>query len=437
MSQRSSTTRICGKDNQKGKDADMGKKKLLIYAHYYIPDIASTGQILRELAEGMLDKFDITVICVVPSYLGTIEDKYKTQKYYWEEINGVKILRIRVPEFSKTNKVSRVKNILSYFFGAMSATFKVERIDYVLSISQPPILGGLLGVWGKWVKSAKFIYNIQDFNPEQVLAVGYSKNKFVTDLMMVLDKFSCRQSDLIITVGRDLVETVEKRFKGKNVPKTVMINNWIDEKEIYPLEKNNEKVVAFKKKYGLDGKFVFMYSGNIGLYYDLQNLIKVIGKFKNEKNVVFAFVGAGSVLDQLKEYKKKERLENVVFIPYQPKDELIYSLNAGDVHWCVNAKGIKGVSCPSKYYGLAAAAKPVIGVLESGSEVRSLIEDTYGGLCCEPGDYDKVEENVRWFIENAGSSEVRAMGIRSRENLEKNLTRNVSVRKYSEEILKL
>ena len=57
------------------------KKKLLIYAHYYIPDTASTGQILRELAEGMLDKFDITVICVVPSYLGTIEDKYKTQKY--------------------------------------------------------------------------------------------------------------------------------------------------------------------------------------------------------------------------------------------------------------------------------------------------------------------------------------------------------------------
>lgn len=415
----------------------MEKKRLLIYSHYYIPDTASTGQILRELAEGMLDKYDITVICVVPSYLGTIEDKYKTQKYYQEEINGVKVLRIRVPEFRKTNKVSRVKNILSYFFGAMSATFKVGKMDYVLSISQPPILGGLLGVWGKWVKHAKYIYNIQDFNPEQVLAVGYSKNKFITGLMMMLDKFSCRQSDLIITVGRDLVETVEKRFKGKNVPKTVMINNWIDEKEIYPLEPDNEKVVAFKKKYGLDGKFVIMYSGNIGLYYDLENLIKVIGKFKNEKNVAFAFVGAGSVLDQLKEYKEKEKLENVVFIPYQPKEELIYSLNAGDVHWCVNAKGIKGVSCPSKYYGLAAAGKPVIGVLESGSEVRSLIEDTHGGRCCEPGDYDKVEKNVRWFIENVGSSELKAMGARSRENLEKNLTRNVSVRKYSEEILKL
>lgn len=238
----------------------MAKKKLLIYAHYYIPDTASTGQILRELAEGMLDKFDITVICVVPSYLGTIEDKYKTQKYYEEEINGVKVLRIRVPEFSKTNKKSRVKNIVSYFFGAMGATFKVGKMDYVFSISQPPILGGLLGVWGKWMKHAKYIYNIQDFNPEQVLAVGYTKSKLVTDAMMWFDKFSCKRSDLVITVGRDLVETVENRFRGKKVPKTVMINNWIDENEIYPLDENNERVVAFKKKYGLDGKFVIMYS---------------------------------------------------------------------------------------------------------------------------------------------------------------------------------
>lgn len=421
----------------------MGKKKLLIYAHYYIPDTASTGQILRELAEGMLDKFDITVICVVPSYLGTIEEKYKTQKYYEENINGVKVLRIRVPEFSKTNKMSRIKNIVSYFFGAMVATFKVGKMDYVLSISQPPILGGLLGVWGKWMKHAKYIYNIQDFNPEQVLAVGYSKNKFITGLMMMLDKFSCKQSDLIITVGRDLVETVEKRFKGKKVPKTVMINNWIDEKEIYPLEENNEKVVAFKKKYVLDGKFVIMYSGNIGLYYDLENLIKVMEKFgvgtktEDGREVVFAFVGAGSMLKTLENYVSEHHMENVVFIPYQDKADLIYSLNAGDVHWCVNAKGIKGVSCPSKAYGIMAAGKPIIGVLESGTEVRGLIQDCNCGKCCEPGDYFEVADIIRWYIENADSDKVEQMGKNGRKYLEEKLTREVSVNRYAEEILEL
>ena len=421
----------------------MSKKNLLIYAHYYVPDTASTGQILRELAEGMLDKFHITVICVIPSYLGTIEEKYKTKKYYPETINGVKVLRIRVPEFSKTNKVSRVKNILSYFFGAMAATMKVGKQDYVFSISQPPILGGLLGVWGKWMKHAKYIYNIQDFNPEQVLAVGYSKSKLITNAMMWFDKFSCKRSDLIITVGRDLVQTVHNRFQGKKVPKTVMINNWIDEKEIYPLDENHPRVQDFKKKYGLEDKFVIMYSGNIGLYYDLENLMKVIEKFKpgtktdDGREVVFAFVGAGSVLDKLVAYKEEKQMENVVFIPYQDKADLIYSLNAGDVHWCVNAKGIKGVSCPSKAYGIMAAGKAILGVLETGTEVRGLIEESVCGKCCEPGEYAQVEEQIQWFIKQADTAEVKEMGLRGRAYLEKHLTREVSGNQYAEEILKL
>ncbi|GAA0798454.1 glycosyltransferase [Faecalicatena orotica] len=417
------------------------KKRLLIYAHYYIPDIASTGQILRELAEGMLDVFDITVICVVPSYLGTIEDKYKTQKYYKEEINGVKVLRIRVPEFNKINKISRIKNILGYFFGAMAATFKVGKQDYVFSISQPPILGGLLGVWGKWMKRAKFIYNIQDFNPEQTIAVGYSKNKFILKAMMWFDKFSCKRSNLVITVGHDLVKTLENRFKEKKVPKCVLINNWIDEKEIHPLEDTNKGVVDFRVKYGLADKFVIMYSGNIGLYYDLENIIKVIEEFKDSttkdgKKVIFAFVGAGSILDKLLLYKKKKQLDNVLFIPYQDKKNLIYSLNAGDVHWCVNAKGIKGVSCPSKYYGLAAAGKPVIGVLEKGSEVQWLIETSGNGYYCEPEDYKSIKKQIHMFI-NTDMDDLKIMGKKGREYLEKYLTKDVSVRKYAEEILKL
>ena len=157
------------------------KKKLLVYAHYYYPDVASTGQILKELCEGMKDKFDITVICVVPSYTGTVEEKYKSDKYYSENINGIKVIRVRVPEFSKGDKKSRINNLLSYFFRAIYATFKLEKQDYIFTISQPPILGGVLGVFGKWIKGGKLIYNIQDFNPEQTMAVGYTKNKFIIE----------------------------------------------------------------------------------------------------------------------------------------------------------------------------------------------------------------------------------------------------------------
>lgn len=428
----------------------MSRKKLLIFAHYYAPDTASTGQILKEQAENMLDKFDITVICVVPSYGGTVEDKYKTQKFYFEEMNGVRIIRVQVPEFQKTNKISRIKNILAYFFGAIGASRKSGKQDYVFTISQPPILGGILGVLGKWQKRAKMIYCIQDFNPEQIMAVNYSKNKFILKTMMIVDKFSCRHSDLVITVGRDLVETLRNRFGNNNVPNHTMINNWIDEKEVYPLSEDHERVLEFKKKFGLENKFVFMYSGNIGLYYDLENLMRVLKQFRkghtlegvyepgpktlDGREVVFAFVGAGSVLDKLVMYTKHYHFENIMFIPYQDKSDLIYSLNAGDVHWCVNAKGIKGVSCPSKAYGIMGVGKPIIGVLEEGSEVRMLIEEIGCGKCCEPGDYAEVANIIQWYIDNAGSGEEKKMGIKGRKYLEKHLTKDVSVGKYKKAI---
>ncbi len=407
------------------------KKKLLMFAHYYYPDVASTGQILQDLAEGMTDRFEITVICTVPSYSGTIEEAYRNKKYYFEQINGVRIIRVRVPEFSKENKISRIKNILAYFFRAIAACKKAGGQDAVFTISQPPILGGLLGVIGKWMKRAKLVYCIQDFNPEQICAVNYSSNRFVVWVMKKLDIFSCGRSDLIITVGRDLVETVKNRFVGKKCPKTVMINNWIDEKMIYPLSQDAPEVLQFKEKYGLAGKYVVMYSGNIGLYYDLENIMKVIETFRDRTDVVFAFVGAGAKLETLKKNKEDKDLANVVFIPYQDKADLNASLNSGDIHWCVNAKGIKGVSCPSKFYGIAAINKPILGVLEQGTEIRTLIEEIGCGEVCDPGDYPAIEAMLRHAIENKPTQ------INSRDYVEKNLSKECSISKYKDEISKL
>lgn len=366
-------------------------KKLLMYVHYYYPDVASTAQIYTDLCNGLKDEYDITVICTVPSYTGSIEEKYKKRRYYIEEIDGVKVIRVRVPGFSKDSKISRVKNIFSYFFNSVCATLMVGKKDVVFTASQPPILGGILGVWGKLCTKGRLVYNIQDFNPEQTMAIGYMGNKFIHKMMMIFDKFSCKKSNLIITVGRDMQQTLEKRFKDKNVPKNVVINNWIDEKEVYPLDKNNDRVVEFKKKYGLENKFVIMYSGNIGLYYDLVNLMSIIKKYKYRDDVAFAFVGDGAVKGQLKEYVKNNNIDNVVFIPYQDKSELVYSINAADVQLVTNSKGIKGISVPSKIYGVMAANIPVIGVLEEGSEAWRIIECSGCGILAPTGDYKKIE----------------------------------------------
>lgn len=426
-------------DQDKSLMGATDKKNLLIYAHYYYPDVASTGQILTELAEGLKDSFNITVICTVPSYDGRVARKYRPHKYFFENINGVNIMRLRVPEFRKSFPISRIYNISQYFISAIIASFHTEKMDYVYTISQPPVLGGLLGVVGKYIKRAKFIYNIQDFNPEQVKAVKFTKMKLVTDMMMALDKFSCKKADKIIFVGRDMEETLLNRFSSekerKKLPKYTCINNWIDEKAIVPLDKDNEGVRKLKREYDLEGKFIFMYSGNIGLYYDLMNIIKVIERFKERQDVLFLFAGDGSVLKSLKKYVNDNSLKNVRFMPYQDKKKLTYSLNLGDVHFVVNAQGIKGVSVPSKLYGVMAAGKPVFGILEEGTEARCIIEESECGKVVNPGDYEGIERLINDFIENKNDNNWKKMGGNGREFLINNLRKDISIEKYRKEIL--
>lgn len=420
------------------------KKRVTLYTNYYYPEVASLAQLCTDLCEKLVDEFDITVVCSVPCYTGKIEEKYKTKKYYHEEHTGVKIVRVRVPEFNKLNKLSRVKNILVCFFRSIHATWKAPTADYILTESQPPILGGLVGVAGKFInfirgKKSKLIYIIQDYNPEQTMVVNFTKNKFVIKVMMALDKFSCRIASKVIVVGRDMLPTMTNRFtnkKGivsKKMPKTVFINNWMDEREIYPLPCDNERVLAFKKQYGLNDKFVIMYSGNIGLFYDFENLIKVIEKFKDRDDIVFPFIGAGSKKEELEDYVRQHDMKNVVFIPYQPKGDLIYSLNSADVHWVVNAEGVKGVSCPSKLYGVLAVAKPVLAVLERGTEARDIIEKTECGYAVSPKDYEGVEKLVEKFIATDKKT-LSEIGNRGYEYMKKNLTREISINKYIDEI---
>lgn len=411
------------------------KKRLLVYAHYFYPDVASTGQILTELCEGLQDDFDITVICVVPSYDGKVDEKYKKKRIYREKYNNINVIRVRVPEFDKRNKISRIKNILAYFFNAIFATFGVGKQDIVFSISQPPILGGLIGTIGKWIKRAKFVYNIQDFNPEQAEAIGYAKNKVLIKFARSLDKFSCRQSDMVVVVGRDMQETLNERFKGKKVPKNVVINNWIDETQVYPLPKDHPKVREFRKKYGLEDKFVFMYSGNLGLYYDLENIIKIIGQFKDRDDVVFAFIGDGTVKQKLVDYVQENNISNIKFIPYQRKDELIYSLNAADVHIVTNAKGIKGISVPSKIYGVLASAKTVLGILENDSEARLLIEESSSGICRDPGSYNAIRDIINEFINN--KDKIKNKGINGRKLIEEKYTKDHSIEKYKKLLIEI
>jgi len=400
----------------------MNKKKILIMGDYFYPDVASTGQLLTELCLELQKQFDVSVVTSVPSF----KSNEYSKEINHETLENINLYRVKTKPFDKKNKISRVIHIIEHFLLSRKAIRKLEKQHIVFTISQPPILGGLLGLYAKKVHKAKFIYNIQDFNPEQVEAVGYSKSKILINTLRKIDTNTCKKADKILIVGNDMEETLERRGIEIN-NKVIAINNWIDEEKVFPL--HNEKVVEFKNKYELNNKLVFMYSGNIGLYYDLENIIKVMGKFKHRDDVRFVFVGDGAKKSELEEYVLQNKISNIIFAPFQNKEDIIYSLNAADIHLVTNQKGIKGVSVPSKIYGVMAVGKYILGVLEEGSEAFNLIEKSGCGIVIEPTEYEQLYSAINRIIETARET-ISNRGMKGRAYLEENLTKEIAIDKY-------
>ncbi|WP_257063033.1 glycosyltransferase family 4 protein [Priestia megaterium] len=407
----------------------MKKKKVTFVINYFYPDFASTGQLLTELCLDLQNDFEITVIAAQPGYAG---ERAKTTKLYEEDyLENIKVIRIRLPKVDKTSKMSRMKYIFSYFMLANFALWKEKGVDAIYTISQPPVLGGLIGTIGKFLKRSKHIYNIQDFNPEQAVAVSYTNKQSIFKLAKKVDMLSCSYSDCVIVVGNDMSETLKKRFENKKVPYHVVINNWTNEDEILPLDKKDVQIQEFLKDNDLQNKFIIMYSGNIGLYYDLENIIKVTEHFKRYEDLAFVFIGEGAVKQKMQSFVEEKEINNVHFLPYQPKEFIKYSLNAAHVHLVVNQKGIKGVSVPSKIYGVMAAGKPILGVLEQDSEAQMLIEKSQCGVVVEPQDYQGITEQIE-YLYKLEKEKLLNLGFNGRDYLDQHLKREISINKYRE-----
>lgn len=403
------------------------KKKITFVINYFYPDLAATSQLMTELTGRLQNDFDITVIAAQPGYAG--ENHNSKKLFEVDYLESIKVVRIKLPEVNKNSKVSRMKYISSYFLLANIALLKEKGTDVIFTISQPPVLGGLIGTIGKLLKRSRHIYSVHDFNPEQAAAVAYTNNQTVFKIAKAVDKLNCSYADQVLLVGEDMAETLRGRFAGQKVPSHTVISNWTDEDAIVPLEKDEPAIRGFLESHGLQDKFIVMYSGNLGLYYDLENLIQVSKEFTDQPDLVFLFIGEGAVKQRIQEYAAENNLENVKFLPYQPKEFLKYSLNAADVHLVLNQKGIKGVSVPSKIYGVMAAGKPVLGVLEQGSEVQRLIFESGAGVVIEPQNYEGVVHAIN-YLRSLDPEELKAMGLKGRIYLEENLTRDTSINKY-------
>jgi colanic acid biosynthesis glycosyl transferase WcaI len=196
--------------------------------------------------------------------------------------------------------------------------------------------------------------------------------------------------------------------KGADPAKITVIHNWADTAAIVPSPKAN----AFAREHGLESRFVVLHAGNIGLSQNLDMVIEAAGLLKGRPDVLFLFIGDGNRKAALEELARSRRLDQVRFLPFQPRDQLRWTYASSDVCLVSLKPGLAGYIVPSKLYPILAAGRPYIAAVDPVSEVAALTERHRCGVLVPPGDAAQLAAAIARLADQP--LERDAMGARAR-----------------------
>jgi colanic acid biosynthesis glycosyl transferase WcaI len=364
---------------------------IAIFNRSFWPDIEGTGQILTDLAEQLSRHYRITFVAGRPYYNNN--DAFRgLDLYRYEQYKGVKIIRLRHTRFWKGNLLGRLLNWLT--FTALAFYVGLTKIKPKLLIvnTDPPLLG-IVGMTLKYWHRAPLIYNCMDLFPDVAIDLGMLKKGFISRAFDYLNRKALSYSDIVVPLGNSMKHSLEQ--KGVLPERINVIPCSVDTDFLKFIRNENNAVLD---KLHLNGEFVVMYSGNIGLSQDFISVLKAASSIATQFTLLF--VGDGSGKDDLLKESKRLGLKNIITLPYQPRDELPDSLNIADLHLIPLKKGITGSIVPSKLYAILAVGKPYLAIAREESEPVHLAKQYGCGLWAEPGDVNDIKEKIEWAIKN-------------------------------------
>jgi colanic acid biosynthesis glycosyl transferase WcaI len=373
--------------------------RILVLIIQYPPDVNTSGALMAQLCEGLAARgHDVSVLTTFPHYERfRVWDEYRGKLFESGLMNGVGVTRTWV--YANGRKQNMLNRLLSYLSFNTLATLvgSISRQKYdVILCSNGSFFSGLAATLIGHFKGAPFIYNVQDLYPETPVQAGQISNKLVINALEKLERFMYAQASHVSVIA----PTFRDNLVNKQVPadKVATIPNFVDVDFIQP----HPKVNSFSRDHGLEDSFVVTHAGNLGYVYDLDALLDVANILRSEPHLKFLIVGDGVERARLQDRARTLELENVQFLPFQPRERLPFLRAASDVQLALYRHGSARFSMPSKVYEIMASGRPVLASADTDSDLWRLVSGTGCGMCVEPHHPEKLAAALLRLYRDAG-----------------------------------
>jgi len=400
--------------------------KILAISQVYWPDTASVSQHLSDLLELLAKKeHEVTVFTSKNNY----EDS--SIKYPNEEINrGVSIFRINNTGFGKKTKIGRLIDFFTFnaLIFLKMLFLKKKSYDLIIGLTSPPLLS-YFGLKIARLKKIKFLYWTMDLQPELSIVAGYfDKNSFSARTLQKRGDYIFKNSDKIITLDRFMVEHIRNRVKSNANIASIPV--WPVVEEVY----NGKRLEnPFRIQNNFKNKIVIMYSGNHSVMHPLDTLLEAAKLLKEDTRFLFVHIGGGVRLKDVSEFKKANNLENIILLPYQPRNLIHLSLGSADIQVVSLGAGCVGYTHPNKIYGAMFIGKPILYLGPNPSHITDILDNCHGNIIVNHGESKRLVELIQSFSD-LDESEKILIGERNQSFAKKNFAPSLLLEKMVSEI---
>lgn len=380
--------------------------KIIAVNRFYRPDISATSQLLTDLAQSLAASgFEVVVV--------TSRLRYETGDAscaFDEVLGGVRVVRVWSTRFGRARILARAVDYFTFYISAFVRLVGLARRgDIILAKTDPPLISVACWIAAR-LRGAKLVNWCQDLFPEIAAALGLGWARGPVGRMLAgARNASLKGASLNVTLSEAMAGYV--RAQGVEKDKVATIENWCEE-TLRPVAPGEN---ALRTCWGLTGRTVIGYSGNLGRAHEPARVAELVRRTLDLPGIVWLFIGGGAGFDMVRAAASDGPPGSVIFRPYQPINRLSESLSAADLHLITLSPPCEALIFPSKYYGVRAVARPALFLGDPAGAVARKIRADDAGVVLDIARPDTWRDGVAEALSRAREAGANGRAACARE----------------------
>lgn len=394
---------------------------VLILTQYFPPEAGAAASRMSDYALLLKDAgFKVSVVCERPAYF--IRKNVKSKNV--ENWKGINVYRTWVAANKRSTNKDRSFFYLSFMLSGIVRSLRLEK-PTVIWVTSPPLTTAVAGRIISRFRRVPYILDVRDLWPDSVVELDAMKNSFFIRILEALERWVYQGASSISLAVPGFRDRISQKIK--RTPDFLDLPNGVPEFMLTA----PARPVFFEN--AIKGKFVVLFSGNMGIAQGLERVIEAASLLKNNEKIMFVFVGDGVKKSDLEKRGRQEGLNNVLFIESQARSEMPSIISAADVGLVPlrNVDLFKN-ALPSKMFEYLARKVPV--VTNIAGEASEFVKNYHCGIALPPD--HKAEDLARLLCELAENPErCNAMGLAGYTVIQESFTRKYFIQRLINKIL--